>query len=237
MLAAGVGAMGVAAFSRFAARAEEPPKQQTPLPEAKRTQLADNVFLEVQGDQRRVVVVSSVVLREGQLEGLLCRKNTKEHEYILAADADARKIHAALLVAGAKPGAPVTFQPKFAPACGTAIKIRLKYVQDGKTMTLPAQEWIRDVKTKKDLDSDWVFAGSKLIPDPEDSTKPPYYLANQGDVICVCNMDDAMLDLPIPSPKALADRNYEANTDRIPPLDTKVEIIFEVVPDKTDKNK
>ena len=100
---------------------------------------------------------------------------------------------------------------------------------------MPAREWVRDVKTKKDLDSDWVFGGSKLIPDPEDATKPPYYLANQGDVICVCNMDDAMLDLPIPSPKALADRNYEANTDRIPPLDTKVDVIFDVVRDKNDK--
>ena len=132
-------------------------------------------------------------------------------------------------------GAPVAFTPNFSPACGTTIKVRLKYVKDGKTVVAPAQEWIRDVKTKKDLDSDWVFAGSKLIPDPEDSTKPPYYLANQGDVICVCNMDDAMLDLPIPSPKALADRNYEANPDRIPPLETKVEIIFDVVPDKSDK--
>ncbi len=236
LLTAVVAVGGFAAFSTFAVRAGDPPKTQTPPPEAKRTQIGDNIFLEVQGDQRRVVVRSSVVLREGQLEGLLCRKNTKEHEYILAADADARKIHAALLVAGAKPGAPVTFQPKFSPACGTLIKVSLQYAdKDGKTVTVPAREWIRDVKTKKDLDSDWVFGGSKLIPDPEDSTKPPYYLANQGDVICVCNMDDAMLDLPIPSPKALADRNYEANPDRIPPLDTKVDVIFDVVGDKNDK--
>jgi hypothetical protein len=227
-------ASGLAAFAVFSCRADEPPKEP---PAPKRTQLADNVFLEVQGDERRVVVSASVVLREGQLEGLLCRKNTKEHEYILAADADARKIHAALLVAGAKPGAPVQFQPKFSPACGTPIKIRLQYAKDGKTVAVPARQWVRDVKTKKDLDSDWVFAGSRLVPDPEDSTKPPYYLANEGDVVCVCNMDDAMLDLPVPSPKALAERNYEANTDRIPPLDTKVDVIFDVVRDGKDKDK
>jgi hypothetical protein len=221
-------------LTAFACRADDPPKAPA---DTKRTQIADNIALEVQGEQRRVVVSAAVVLREGQLEGLLCRKNTKEHEYILAADVDARKIHAALLVAGAKPGSPVTFQPKFAPACGTPIKIRLQYTKDGKTVTVPAQQWIRDVKTKKDLDSDWVFAGSRLLPDPDDTTKPPYYLANQGDVICLCNMDDAMLDLPIPSPKALADRNYEANVDRIPPLETKVDVIFEVVPDKSDKDK
>ena len=67
--------------------------------------------------------------------------------------------------------------------------------------------------------------------------KPPYYLANQGDVICVCNMDDAMLDLPIPSPNAWPTAIYEANTDRIPPLDTKVDVIFDVVRDKNDKDK
>src|SRR5262249_42063382 len=84
-------------------------------PEAKRTQLARNVFLEVQGEQRRVIVQATVCLREGQLEGLLCRKNTKEHEYILAADADARQIHLALVAAKAKPGTPVQFDPRYMP--------------------------------------------------------------------------------------------------------------------------
>ena len=46
-----------------------------------------------------------------------------------------------------------------------------------------------------------------------------------------------MLDLPVASPTALADRNYEANTERIPPLDTKVDVIFEVIRDKKDKEK
>ena len=229
-----VAASGVGVCAAFSCRADDPPKEP---PQANRKQIANNVFFEVQGDERRVVVSAYVVLREGRLEGLLCRKNTKEHEYILAADADASKIHAALLVAGAKPGSPVTFQPKFTPANGAGIKIRLQYQLDGKTFIVPAQQWIRDVKTKKDLDSDWVFAGSHLLPDPEDSTKPPFYLANQGDVICLCNMDTAMLDLPIPSPKALADRNYEANADRIPPLDTKVDVIFDVVREKKDKEK
>ncbi len=31
-----------------------------------------------------------------------------------------------------------------------------------------------------------------------------------------------------------ADRNYEANTEQIPPLDTKVDVIFEVIRDKKD---
>jgi hypothetical protein len=205
---------------------EAPPPQQ---PEAKKKALAKNVFFEIQGDKRRVIVNAVVCLREGFLEGLLCRKQTKEHEYILAADCDALFIHGALIAAKAKPGAPVQFQPEYRPATGTPIKVLLRYVKDGKEMTVPAQQWIRDMKTKKDLNSDWVFGGSKLLSDPEDKTRPPFYLANQGDVICVCNMDTAMLDLPIKSTKSIDFRLFEANSDRIPALGTPVEIILEPI--------
>jgi hypothetical protein len=41
-----------------------------------------------------------------------------------------------------------------------------------------------------------------------------------------------MLDLPIESPKRLGERLFEAHTERIPPLETKVSIILEVLPEK-----
>ena len=55
------------------------------------------------------------MLREGPLEHLLCLKGTKEHEAILATDAQPRQIHAGLLLTGAEPGHPVRFLPKFEP--------------------------------------------------------------------------------------------------------------------------
>src|ERR1700722_1505649 len=96
-------------------------------PEKKRVTLGPNVFFEKEGEQRRVIVAAKVVLREGQLEGLVTRKGTKEHEYILAVDADARLIHAGLIAAGAKAGKPVQFDPKYVPASGSPIKITLRY--------------------------------------------------------------------------------------------------------------
>lgn len=206
-----------------------PSKEPTP---AKKSALGKNVWFEVQGGQRRVLINASICLREGQLEELLCRTNTKEHEAILAADVDARMIHAALEAAGAKAGAPVKFDPKFVPPTGTRVKITLQYEKDGKLVTVPAQHWIRDVKTRKDLDQDWVFAGSQLVPNPDDPKKPPFYRANEGDVICVINRDNALLDLPIYSPKALDDRIFEAHTERIPPLNTKVVVILEPMAEK-----
>src|SRR5262249_19846676 len=56
---------------------------------------------------RRAVVRARVALTDGALEHLLCREQTKEHESILASDAEPRRIHAVLLLTGAEPGHPV----------------------------------------------------------------------------------------------------------------------------------
>jgi hypothetical protein len=182
----------------------------------------------VQGDKRRVLVHAEVCLRHGEyrLEGLLCRKNTKEHEYILAADLDARDIHTALLAAGAKPGAPVQFHPRYIPASGDVIKVSIRYEQQGKLITTPAQKWLRLAEGGKESDHDWVFAGSKFVPDPDNPAKP-MYLANYGDVICTANMDTALLDLPIRSTGALEGRLFTTNPDVIPEIGTKVVVVLE----------
>ena len=70
--------------------------------------------------EKRVVVRARVVLREGVLEHLMCKKGTKEHEAIIATDAAPKAIHAALLLTGAEVGHPVQFVPKFEPPAGTA---------------------------------------------------------------------------------------------------------------------
>jgi hypothetical protein len=209
--------------------------------EAKKTPLnkQKTLFLEVlPTGERRVLIESEVCLREGQLELLLTRKQTKEHEAILSADVDARAVHSALLAAGAKAGTPVRYQPDYKPATGSQIKVTLAYEKDGKPVTVNAREWVRRIGDKKDLDSDWVFPGSQLIPDPFDKDTPPAYAANQGDLICVSNFPTAMLDLPINSPKDAGELAFDAHTDRIPPLKSKVTVILEPVPDdKKDEPK
>jgi hypothetical protein len=217
--------------------AEEDPSKPAPEPQAKKVKAGKNVFLEIQGDKRRVLIEATICLREGQLEMLICRKQTKEHEAVLTADVDARDIHKALILAGAEPGSPVQFSPKFKPATGTVINVTLRYEEKGKVVTVPAQKWVRNANTKKELDQNWVFAGSRFVPNEEDRTKPDYYLANEGDLLCLCNLESAMMDLPVQSPKALAERFYEANTDQIPERDTKVTVILEPVVEKKEKKK
>jgi len=54
------------------------------------------------------------------------------------------------------------------------------------------------------------------------------YLANDGDVICLSNFDTAMLDIPVASSKDNANLDFQAWTERIPKLGTKVVVVLEV---------
>ena len=210
---------------------EEPPEKAPPIPDAyKPLNKAKTIFFEKRDDgTRRVHVLADVCLREGPLEVFLCKAFTKEHEAILRADVDAREIHAALLMAGATAGSPVKFVPKFQPPSGTKIKVSVTYRKKGTVKTAPGAEWVKDKVTGKDLAYDWVFAGSRLFQDPEKPEAPPYYMANNGEVISLSNFPDSMMDLPVKSSKDVADLVFEANTARIPPLRSPVLVTLEPV--------
>lgn len=205
--------------------------------ESEKKEIGKNIFVELlPNKKRRVLISAEVCLREGQLELLLCRKSSKEHESILTADVDARLIHAALIAAQARAGSPVRFVPKYRPASGSSIKVSLQFQDKDKQVTVPAQSWLKNAKTDKPLQSDWIFAGSRLVTNPLDPDGEKHYLANDGDVICVSNFETALLDLPIQSSKENADLLFVANTQRIPPLGTKVIVILEpVIEAKKDK--
>lgn len=215
-------------------REEAPPKDKPAAKEkpaeSKKVEVGKNIFLEVlPNKKRRVLISAEVCLREGQLELLMCCKQTKEHESILTADVDARKIHKALILAQAEAGSPVRFVPKYRPASGTTIKVKVQYKDKDKEVTESARKWLRNAKTNKLLESDWIFAGSRLVTNPLDPDGEKHYLANDGHVICVSNFETALLDLPIKSPQESADLLFVANTENIPPLGTKVTIVLEPV--------
>ncbi len=193
----------------------------------RRVPLGKNVWLEIEGESRRVIVATQVCLNDGALEHLMTRKGQKEHEAILSADIDAAMIHAALLATRAEAGSPVRYtEPPTAPR-GTSIKITLEYEKDGKKIRVSAKEWVRDQKTKKPLEKDWVFAGSRFQPPAQRGGKPIYMANVDGDVICVSNFEGAMLDVPFLSSNKNVDRVFEANKEKIPPVGTNVTMILE----------
>ncbi|MGL4552806.1 MAG: YdjY domain-containing protein, partial [Gemmataceae bacterium] len=205
-----------------------------PKPAAtKKVNVGQNIWLEVlPGGKRQVVVSAQVCLTEGPLELFLTRKGTKEHEAVLAAEVDARKLHEALILAEGVPGQPVRFDPKFTPPSGSKILVTVTYPVKGGSKTVRAQEWVRSMGTKAELATDWVFAGSVLAEDPFTPNGPKRYLANEGDIVAVSNFETAMLDLPIESSKADDSRGYEAWTERLPERGTKVSVTFTPVKEK-----
>lgn len=212
--------------------------QTVPLTPDKKTILA-----EVSGDGKnrkvvRVGIQCEVCLREGPLEQFLCKKGTKEHEAVVRVDLDAELVHLAIIAAGGKPGTPTGFvdpkteMAKHTPATGSRVNVSVHYKKDGKLHTHPAQEWIWDTKKKAAMDHHWVFAGSVFIKNPDAPNAKPYYGANAGDIFSISNFPYSTLEIPAPISKDEAQLTYEAKTDKIPPLGSKVWVLLDVVPEK-----
>lgn len=184
------------------------------------------VWLEKRHGHKRVVMVGRICLREGQLEMFACTRGSKEHESVVSVPVEANIVHSALVASGAEPGKPAQFQPEYHPAYGTEIDV-LVYWTDafGHRRRARAQEWVKDVQTGGELAEPWVFAGSGFWVDPQNGQR--HYLADMGDLVCVSNFSTAMLDLPIESSDKAGQLLFQAYTERIPPVGTKVTLVLE----------
>lgn len=78
----------------------------------------------------------------------------------------------------------------------------------------------------REMKANFVFAGSGFFTDEDTGKK--FYLAEDGDLICVANMGGAMLDVAMESSAEAANLLFEAWTERIPPKGTPVTL--ELVP-------
>lgn len=176
--------------------------------------------------QRKLVVVDGeVALREGFLEMFACPQGTKEHESIVAVYAKAFQVHAALLRVGAKQGRPVQFDPAYRAVEGPVVDVYVLWRDtQGEKHTARAQEWVRNTKTQKEMEQNWVFGGSGFWKDEE--TGKEHYYADDGDMICLSNFTTAMLDLPIASSQSSDQLMFESFTERIPPKGAKVRLVL-----------
>ena len=192
-------------------------------PELKRLSKTEEVWIDKA--RKEVVVGGRVVLDKGPIEVFACLQKTKEHEAIVATRSTARLVHAALLAVGLDPGSPVSFDPEYVAAKGPKVRVQVRWKDaDGKQHEDRAQDWIRNARTGKPLDADWVFAGSAFWRDPNDGTE--YYQADGGDLICVSNFPTAMLDLPLESSQSNEELLFEAFEGRVPPRDTDVDVVL-----------
>lgn len=183
--------------------------------------------LSVDLDEGVVRVDATVVLREGPLEVLLCPPDTKEHESILAADVDPRMFQLALLLAGAEPGSPARFDTDPpTPPSGQKLDIQVEYADAaGKEIRRDIREWVQqqdDAGKPEDMAAEFVFAGSRFVKLPGMSRNA--FLGAEGDLVCVANFPGSIVDVAVLSSNADFALLYEAWTERIPPLGTKVRL-------------
>lgn len=179
--------------------------------------------------EANTVSCQAVVIRaEYALEFLLCRVATKEHESLMVTSAEAWQIHAGLLMLGLTPGKPGTYvgqgeQARYIPPRGPALDIRLHWTdKTGKAHDDAATDWLKIAGQAADgrKPQDWIFVGSDIMPGGR-------YLADaDGGIIAVANLPSAVIDVPFESAQPLAERLYELNTEALPPVGTKVDIVI-----------
>jgi hypothetical protein len=84
----------------------------------------------------------------------------------------------------------------------------------------------------RQMQADFIFGGSGFY-QAKDGTN--HYQAEQGNLVCVANFGDAMIDVSIRSSEVNSEASFEPYTERVPPLNTVV--IVELIPAKSDAAK
>jgi len=195
--------------------------------------------------ERFVDVDSRVCLDSGMLELIACTKDSKEHEALIAVDAKAAHIHAALLLIGATPGNPairkridgpnsrwidmpprgqgidafLVFENEIGVPTEYPIKDFIRRAEDDEFYGITDEE-VEAGESKEFPTNTFLFAGSHVF---KDGKSEPVYLSDEsGNVISLATFGDELLCLPGIHVHSNGGLVWEANSERLPPLDTKV---------------
>ena len=196
--------------------------------------------------ERCVDVDSFICLDHGALELVVCTKDTKEHESIIAVEAKVKHIHTALLLLGAKAGNPAMRKPvnkertrwvHFPPEGGPVdVSVVFKNKQ-GKMVERPISDFIKayvdeydgygqeapsEGENEKFPTNTFLFAGSILHGTGEG---PRRYLADQsGNVVSLATFGDELLCLPGVNSHAAGAFAWQVDDTHLPEVGTKVKL-------------
>jgi hypothetical protein len=159
------------------------------------------------------------------LEFVACVKGTSEHESVMRSEARPSHLHLALLIIGLTPGQGVHYDEeakKWVPPSGAPMKLSVEFEKAGKLVTLPAEQTMRDIKTKKPMPPvTWVFTGSHVMPDKN------YAADRLGYLVTVVNFQYSPVDLPALVSDADETLEWEMNPEVVPAKGTKMTLIFQ----------
>ncbi len=176
--------------------------------------------------QAEVRAPAVVLLRSGWLEQAVCTPQTRVHESLFALLASPSELHAALLLAGATPGAPgcppTMDKPGQRPS-GSPLEVCMNH--DGGRIAL--QSLVIDDRNGQGLSGDFVFAGSMFV----EWQGVSRYLANdEGSVVGLATFGDELVAYSEPR-SALIDQArpvFRPNIQLLPPPGTEVVLSFKV---------
>ena len=196
--------------------------------------------------ERCVDVDGSICLDHGALELVVCTKNTKEHEAVIAVEAKVKHIHTALLLLGAKAGNPAMRKPVdkertrwvHLPPKGGPVDVSVVFKnKQGKMVERPISDFIKayvdeydgygqeapsEEKNEKFPTNTFLFAGSILHGTGEG---PRRYLADQsGNVVSLATFGDELLCLPGVYSHAAGAFAWQVDDTHLPEVGTKVKL-------------
>jgi biopolymer transport protein ExbD len=182
-------------------------------------------FVHVDIKKKQIRVDCDALNVDIPLEFFCVTAGGNEHESVLRTRARPSHIHLALLMLGLQPGEPVKFSEaaqRWFPPHGPPLHISVEYQKDGHTVSFPANQLMRSVKTKLPMPTlTWIFAGSRILDDGTYGADPTGY------VVSICNFDLCLIDVPALVSSANETLEWERNPDTVPPTGTPVTMIIE----------
>ncbi|MFM9959515.1 MAG: YdjY domain-containing protein [Phycisphaerales bacterium] len=234
-----------------------------PAPPAPPAEGLVEVFPSVRVDRAaRVVEFDSTVIagladpnKKLYLEVLACPRDSKEHESLVMTLVKPSQVHAAMLLAGFKPGRPVTWPepkpgekaPAPTPPEGDAVAVTFAWTDPAtkQNRTASPLEWVVNAKTNERasaLNAGFVFAGSVIIkranpaPGQPPALPPERYDADSaGTLIGLASFGSETIawTQPFSPESSIAEPVWIADRERVPPLGTKV--VVRLAPDENSK--
>jgi hypothetical protein len=198
--------------------AAEPPRSDSPgvgkLP-----------HVEFDAARKQVRVECEMLAVDAPLEFFCCAKGTNDYEAMIRSEVKPSNLHLALLAIGLKPGQPLQYSEaakRWIPPQGPPLQIMMEYQKEGKTLSVPAWKWMRDVKTKKPAPPfTWVFTGSRVMPDGK------YAADVTGYLVSIVNFDLTVIDIPQLASSSNDLLEWERNPDTTPKAGSPVTMVIE----------
>lgn len=234
----------------YAALAEPPASAPPTAPATKgMTELSPGIRADVSAKavefDAEVIVNLSDPKRTVYLEVLACPRNTKEHESLVMTSVKPSMVHAAMLAAGFKPGAPVTWREEAGksvptPATGDPVRVEFRWTDpaSGEARSAGPLEWVKNSKTGERASElkesgGFVFAGSVMVKKPTGGER--YDADDAGTLIGLASFGSETVawtrafspDSSVDAPVWIADR------ERVPKIGTKVVVRLTPAPGGT----